>query len=404
MEFWFSEQQVRLQDLPDTKRYLYASIAWTSRCVGILGARGTGKTTMMLQYLSQYRHGADKALYVSVDHPSFQTLSLVEFGKEFFAYGGSALLLDEVHKYENWAGHIKALYDACPGLQIIFSGSSILQIHDQDTDLSRRAVLYHLHGLSFREFLFFECRQLFPVFTLDDIVKNHIDQARQVREKIKPLEHFRNYLRYGYYPYFLEGRELYTLKLGNVINRVLETDLPMAGQVDSRQINKLKKLLSFLTVNVPSQVNIQKLASMTEISRPKVYDYIERLHQARLLNLVRGGESGYKIMSKPDKIYLENSNLSYALSERVNTGTIREMFFVNQVKNALTLHPASNKSPVCTAAQGDFRVNEKFVFEIGGKDRGGKQIRGVEGAFIASDEIESGFRRKIPLWLFGFMY
>ncbi len=407
MDYWFAEQQARLRHLPATKRYLYQTIGWTSRCLGILGARGTGKTTLMLQHINEHYPASEKALYISLDHPRFQALSLYDFGKEFFAYGGRLLLLDEVHKFAGWAGHVKTLYDACPELQIVFSGSSILQMHDQNADLSRRAVIHYLHGMSFREYLLLKHQQTFPVLSLNDITENHQAHTRKICDRIKPLAHFINYLRIGYYPFFLEGEDVYGLKLTNVINQVLETDLPVAGGVDIRQIAKLKKLIAFLAVNVPSMVNIQKLSSMTEISRPKIYSYLERLHQARLLNLVRQSGSGYKMLSKPDKIYLENPNLAHALSETVNPGTIRETFFLNQIHNALMPHPASPEIAVHTSDYGDFSIivqDKAYVFEIGGKTKTGKQIRGIDNAYIAADGIESGFGRKIPLWIFGFLY
>lgn len=404
MEYWFAEQAARLRNLPVTKRYLYAEIDWSARCLGILGARGTGKTTMMLQYLSEHHPGTEKALYVSVDHPRFQSLSLHDFGRNFHEYGGRLLILDEVHKYPNWAGHIKTLYDSCPDLQVIFSGSSVLQMQEQNADLSRRAILYCLHGLSFREFLLFELGESFPVLKLEDVLKNHPVHTRKINSRIRPLEHFRNYLHYGYYPFFLEGKDVYSIKLSNVINHVLETDLPQARHIDLRQISKLKKLLAFLAVNSPAQVNILKLSTNTEISRPKVYEYLESLDQARLLNLVRGRESGYKILSKPDKIYLENPNLTHALTEQINTATLRETFFVNQLLNTYTRRPTQSRHPIRTADSGDFLANEKFTFEIGGKNKGTRQIQGINNAFIAADEIEAGFGSKIPLWLFGFLY
>lgn len=404
MDYWFAEQEVRLRNLPSKKRYLHEKIDWSARCLGILGARGTGKTTMMLQYLSTYEQGAEKALYVSIDHPRFQPQSLHDFGRRFHEYGGSVLILDEVHKYPNWATHIKTLYDSCPELRIIFSGSSVLQMQDQNADLSRRAIMYCLHGLSFREFLLFETGRSFPALTLSDILRNHAAHARKVNSSIRPLEHFRNYLAYGYYPFFLEGKDTYPIRLANVINHVLETDLPQSRSIDLRQIGKLKKLLMFLALSSPSRVNIQKLAAGTEISRPTIYEYLESLHQARLLNLIRDGGSGYKVLSKPDKIYLENPNLAHALTERINTGTLRETFFVNQILNAYTHYPRQSGQPIHTADRGDFLVNEEFTFEIGGKNKGIRQIQGVDDAFIAADEIETGFRSKIPLWLFGFLY
>ncbi len=406
MEYWFAEQEARLRNLPATKRYLYAEIDWSARCLGILGARGTGKTTMMLQYLSGYQPGAEKALYVSIDHPRFQSLSLHDFGRQFHEYGGSVLILDEVHKYQNWATHIKTLYDSCPDLQVIFSGSSVLQVQvqDQDADLSRRAVMYCLHGLSFREFLFFELGESFPALTLSDVLLDHAAQTRKVNSRIRPLKHFRNYLIYGYYPFFLEGKDIYSIKLANVINHVLETDLPQARRIDLRQIGKLKKLLAFLALSAPSRVNIQKLSASTEISRPKIYEYLESLYQARLLNLVRDAKSGYKILSKPDKIYLENPNLAHALTEQIHTGTLRETFFVNQLLNAHAGCLPRSDQPIRTSDKGDFLVNEAYTFEIGGKNKGTRQIQGIGNAFIAADETETGFGSKIPLWLFGFLY
>lgn len=404
MQYWFAEQEARLRNLPATKRYLYAEIDWSARCLGILGARGTGKTTMMLQYLFDHHPGTEKALYISVDHPRFQPLSLHDFGRNFREYGGRLLILDEVHKYPNWAGHIKTLYDSCPDLQIIFSGSSVLQMQEQNTDLSRRALLYCLHGLSFREFLLFELGESFSVLKLEDIIQHHHACTREINNRIRPLEHFRNYLHYGYYPFFLEGKDVYSIKLSNVINHVLETDLPQARHIDLRQISKLKKLLAFLAINSPARVNILKLSTNTEISRPKVYEYLESLDQGRLINLVRGRESGYKILSKPDKIYLENTNLAHALTEQINTGTLRETFFVNQLLNTYSRWPTQSSHPIRSAECGDFLVNEKFTFEIGGKNKGTRQIKGIDNAFIAADETETGFGPKIPLWLFGFLY
>ncbi|MCF8044362.1 MAG: AAA family ATPase [Desulfarculaceae bacterium] len=390
--------------MPSTKRYLYEKIDWSARCLGILGARGTGKTTMMLQYLASYPPGTEKVLYVSVDHPRFQSLSLHDFGRQFHEYGGRILLLDEVHKYPLWAAHLKTLYDSCPELKIIFSGSSVLQIQDQNADLSRRAVMYCLHGLSFREFLYFEQGEYFQALPLGNLLQEHAAHARKINAGIRPLEHFKNYLQYGYYPFFLEGKEVYSIKLANVINHVLETDLPQSRRIDLRQISKLKKLLAFLALSAPSRVNIQKLSAGTEISRPKIYEYIESLYQARVLNLVRDGKSGYKILSKPDKIYLENPNLSHTLTDKTHVGTLRETFFVNQLLNAHTHQPSQFEQPVKTADKGDFLVNEEFTFEVGGKNKGNGQIKGIDNAFIAADEIETGFGPKIPLWLFGFLY
>jgi len=404
MEYWFSELQARLAYLPETKRYLYDRIDWSARCIGILGARGTGKTTLMLQYLAENYPGSDKALYVSVDHPKFQVHSLYEFGQIFSKYGGKVLFLDEVHKYDQWAAHIKTLIDINPDLKIIFSGSSLLQLRANDSDLSRRATFYDLHGLSFREFLQFQVNHDFPVLELADILENHLLHSQNFLKNIRPLEHFQTYLKDGYYPFFLEGRQTYAMKLNEVIKQVLETDLPFALRVDIRQIAKLKKLIYLLAVNVPSHVNIQKFSASTEISRPKVYAYLEYLKQAHLLNLIRGGDRGYKVLSRPDKIYLENPNLSYALADTTNAGTIRETFFFNQICNGLDRQSALIQSPITTTGQGDFVVQGKYTFEIGGPNKGRKQIQDLDKAYIAADGIEAGFSNKIPLWLFGFLY
>ncbi len=404
MDYWFSELASRLRMLPPTRRYLYDQIDWSSRCIGLLGARGVGKTTLMLQYLSSQFSGSAQALYISVDHPRFQFESLYEFGRRFSSHGGRVLFLDEVHKYEQWARHIKTLYDACPDLRLVFSGSSLLKLQVQGTDLSRRAVFYRLPGLSFREYLFFQLQLSFPRIACNDLLSGHVGYAQEVCRQVKPLEHFGNYLRFGYYPYFLEGREVYPLKVNEVIKQVLETDLPIAGHVDTRQIVKLKKLVNLIAINVPSQVNIHKLAATTAISRPKVYQYLDYLDKARLLNLIGGAQSGYKLLAKPDKIYLENPNLAYALADAPNIGTVRETFFAGQLVNVLSAHAALANLPISCATPGDFLINNHFTVEIGGRNKSRKQIKGIDHAFIVADDLEIGFGDKIPLWLFGFLY
>lgn len=404
MDFWFAEQQARLRMLPDTKRSLYEKIDWAQRCIGIVGARGTGKTTLVLQYLQEHYATSEKALYISIDHPKFQSLSLYEFGEEFFQYGGELLVLDEVHKYQDWSSHIKTLYDSYPKLKMIFSGSSLLKLQKQNADLSRRAVMYHLPGLSFREYLLFEAQEMFMPLTFQELMEQHREIATVVAKRLRPLEYFQNYLKYGYYPFFLEGKDIYRVRLQEVVNQILEGDLPYVNRVDLRQISKLKKLLYMLSVTVPSELNIQKISSATEISRPKVYEYLEYLKDARLLNMVRGVGKGYRVLTKPEKIYLENTNLTYAIADTVNIGTLRETFFVNQIHNAYSSHSAFVTNAIELSKQGDFVVNGQYTVEVGGKNKGVRQIQNVEHACIAADGIECGVGKKIPLWLFGFLY
>jgi len=404
MESFFNEQRRLLELISDKKRYLYNRIDWGLQCIGILGARGTGKTTLMLQSIKERFGKSDKALYISVDSPYFQATSLFDFAKGFYQHGGEALFIDEVHKYPDWSVHIKSIYDTVPGLKIVFSGSSLLQIAKQKGDLSRRAIIYNLHGLSFREYLYFAHSALFDTVSLKDIIKDHRSLAVEICKDLKILRLFKDYLREGYYPFFLEGAPYYRLKVRETINHILEIDLPLINRIELRQISKIKRLLYLLSVSHPFTPNITKLSGATDISRPKLYEYLEHLQEARLLNLVRGKGRGYEILTRPEKIYLDNSNLMYAIATEVNIGSLRELFFVNQIRNAFTIHPALVDDVIELSGKGDFIVKSSYTFEIGGKNKGLKQISDVPDGYTVADDIESGFGRKIPLWLFGFMY
>lgn len=404
MENFIREQQRLIESLSPTKRYLYSRIDWKERCIGILGARGTGKTTLMLQYIKEHFPESDKALYVSVDSPFFQAHNVFEFARNFHQLGGELLLLDEIHKYPDWSTHIKAIYDSLPGMRVVFSGSSLLQISKQKADLSRRAIVFSLHGLSLREYINFTLRKEYPAYSLEAILTDHQQIAAEICREIKPLRQFRDYTRGGYYPFFLEGEAFYKFKVREVINHILEVDLPFVNRVEPRQISKIKKLLYLLAVGVPFVPNIAKLAEATDISRPRLYEYLEKLQDACLLNLVRSQGRGYEILTRPEKILLENSNLMYAMTDEVNTGALRELFFVNQVKNASNVHPERTGNTVEISGRGDFIIGGQYTFEIGGKGKGFKQLRGVENGYVASDDIELGFKNKLPLWIFGFMY
>jgi hypothetical protein len=404
LEHIFREQQKLIAAVIPTRRYLHQLIDWNERCVGILGARGTGKTTLMLQHIKAAWPSGGKALYVSVDSPYFQARNLFEFAKEFQQLGGEALFLDEIHKYPDWSVHIKAIYDSMPDLKVVFSGSSLLQIAKQKGDLSRRAIIYNLHGLSLREYINFVHGKDYPAYPLETLLADHQQLAGDICREIKPLKEFRAYLQTGYYPFFLEGEALYKFKVREVINHILEVDLPLVNRIEPRQISKLKKLLYLLATGVPFVPNIVKLAEATDISRPRMYEYLENLQEAKLLNLVRSQGRGYEVLTKPEKILLENSNLMYAIAEEVNIGALRELFFVNQIRNAHSIHPQLLESSVELAASGDFIVNGRQTFEVGGKKKGFKQLSGVAEAYVAADDIEVGLNNKIPLWLFGFLY
>ncbi len=400
----FQEQAKRLRTISlDKKRYLYDQINWTSKSIGILGQRGLGKTTMMLQYIKEHYEGSDKALYISLDNPYFQSVSLYDFAMEFESYGGEILFIDEVHKYDDWSSHVKAIYDASE-LRVVFSGSSILQINKQKGDLSRRSLIYTLENLSFREYLSLSGTMQFKPISLEDLLENHGAIATNISEQIKPLKYFKEYLEYGAYPFVLEDKEGFHQRLVQVINLILETDLPYINRIEMAQIGKIKKLLYLLAINVPFIPNITDLSSATQISRPKVYEYLNHLEQAKIINTLRSKEKGYNVLSKPEKLLMQNTNLSFALSSSVDIGSMREAFFVNQIKNALAAKNRFIDESIYTSKKGDFLVDDKYTFEIGGKNKGFEQIKDIPNSYVASDDIEIGYKNKIPLWLFGFLY
>lgn len=387
----------------DHKRSLYKSIDFNQKLIGLLGQRGVGKTTLMLQYLKENYQNSNKALYISLDAPFISSISLFELAKEFELYGGEILFIDEVHKYDDWAKHVKYIYDSL-SIKVLFSGSSILQIQKQDADLSRRCIIYHLENLSFREFLKFEQNISLPKYSLEDILENHIDIASKIIKEIKPLVHFRDYLNYGAYPFFLQGKDFYHQKIIQILNTILESDLPYIENINIKEIKKLKKLIYLLATSVPFVPNITDIASATEISRPKVYDYLEELERAKIINSIRSRDKGYQTLAKPEKIFMQNPNISYAITKSTNIGSARESFFVNQIKNYFLQKTSFLDESIYLSKQGDFLVNDKFTFEIGGKNKSFKQIKDINNSFVVSDDIELGFGSKIPLWLFGFLY
>lgn len=387
----------------DKKRYLYSKINWELKSIGILGQRGLGKTTMMLQYIKENFDDKRKALYISLDTPYMQSVLLIEFAKEFEQNGGEVLFIDEVHKYDNWATHIKNIYDSLD-IKVVFSGSSILQIAKQNADLSRRTIIYHLENLSFREYLELTDIHTFDSYTLEHILKDHSNIASEISSHIKPLMHFKEYLKYGAYPFILEDKDSYHQKIVQMINTILETDLPHINKIDMAQIVKLKKLLYMLAVNVPFIPNITDLSNATNISRPKVYEYLDSLELAKIINSIVSKEKGYKIMAKPEKLFMQNTNISYALTSNIDIGSARESFFVNQIKNSTDSQLKLFDDTIFSSKKGDFLVENKYIFEVGGKNKDFKQIKDIPNSYIAADDIEIGYGNKIPLWLFGFLY
>jgi predicted AAA+ superfamily ATPase len=393
--FAFYQQLARI----DTSfvRYLYGQIDWANRLIGITGARGAGKTTMLLQHIRKiFGKSPKEVLFASLDNIWFTNNRLFELGADFVKQGGKYLFLDEVHKYPSWSQEIKNLYDSFPDLKIVFTGSSMLEIYKGNADLSRRAIHYTLQGMSFREYLLMEKGILFPSVTLKELINNHLELATQVNEKIRPIPCFQSYLKEGYYPYYKESKSFYNDKLLQTVNIVLESDLPALEKIEIYSIQKIKKLLMVIAQRVPFTPNISELASLLEVSRNSLLNYLTLLEKAQLINLLNQDVSGLRTLSKPEKIYLNNTNLVHALeTEKPDIGNLRETFFFNQIRVV---------SSVASSQKTDFTVNGGYQFEVGGKNKGHEQITGLDNAYLALDNLEYGFGNKIPLWLFGFLY
>jgi predicted AAA+ superfamily ATPase len=377
-------------------RSLINNIDWDYRLIGIRGARGVGKTMLLLQRIKQFLGNTNKSLYVSLDNLWFAEHSLLNLVDFFAKRGGKFLFLDEVHKYPNWSQVVKNIYDDYPTLKVVFTGSSMLEILDARADLSRRAIVYEMQGLSFREFLNVTNKLDIQQFTLLDILKKHKEISDEVLSKIKPLQFFTDYLHHGYYPFFMEGIAHFSYRLEEVVNMILEVELPLLRKLEPAYIPKIKKLLQIVAESVPFIPNIENLCKRIVIHRNTLLSYLYNLHDTKLTKNLLKDISGINRLQKPEKIYLENSNLAYALAENnCEIGNIRETFFLNQ----LSYNHRVEYTNSC-----DFLVDKNFLFEIGGKNKTGKQIKEVSNAYIAADNIEYGFDKKIPLWMFGFLY
>ena len=378
-------------------RSIDKSIAWEARLIGIRGARGVGKTTLLLQHIKNtFADDLQSVLYVSLDNLWFSEHRLIDLADEFHKKGGEWLFLDEVHKYPEWARTLKNLYDEYPDLHIVFTGSSLLEILDARADLSRRALMYELQGLSFREYLNFETGSFFAPISLPDLLERHESIAPDIVANIKPFKYFSAYLQTGYYPYYLEGRETYYRRLEETIMMILEFELPLLRRIDISYVPKLKQLLSIIAESAPFIPNISKLSERMLIHRQTLLSYLQYLGESKLTHSLFRNTQGIKALQKPDKLYLDNTNLAYLFrGDRADIGTLRETFLLNQL--------AKDHGVTYTQA-GDFLVDGSTTIEVGGKNKTGRQIKDSAEGFIAADNLEYGFGRKVPLWLFGFLY
>lgn len=381
------------------RRYLYSGIDWDSRCICITGARGTGKTTMLLQYLAQEYNDPEKCLYISADHIDVSSTGLYRVAEEYFAYGGKALVIDEVHKYPSWQVEIKNIVDTFHSKKVIISGSSSLDLKRGKADLSRRFAYYDLKGLSFREYLKLKENMEIGVCKLERMLKYHVKIAGDISHDKPILRLFNKYLTSGYYPIIMEGESVYLQKVMGVIEKIFYEDIAVIGNLRRNSIPVIKKLLWIIASSVPFTVNIDRLSRDLGTAKEYIYHYLDYLEDAGLINAIHADGKGMRLARKPEKLYLENTNLLAAVGGSLKTisdiGTARETFFVNQLKQGHKIRYSD---------KGDFVIDDSYLFEVGGKDKDFHQLGGAGNGFVAADNIETGFGKKIPLYLFGFLY
>lgn len=370
-------------------RYKYYELDWNRRVFGIVGPRGVGKTTMVLQYIKQ-KLSLQDSLYITLDHIYFSTHTLIDVADKFYKEGGKHLIIDEVHKAFNWSVQLKQIIDSYPNMQIIFTGSSVLDIYRGVADLSRRAPIYEMQGLSFREYLVLYHDIQTPTWNLDDLI-NHRVTLTNVEH---PLPLFNDYLKRGYYPFERIASDFST-NLMQVINRTMETDIPLYANINISVARKLQNLLVVIAESVPFKPNYKKLAEVTGISRNDIADYIYYMERAGMLMSLHDTTQGIRSIGKSNKLYVDNTNLMYVLSpENIDKGNLRETFFLNQMRV---------KYPVIASQKADFEIGN-YVFEVGGKNKNQKQLDNNPNGYIVKDDIEFGYRNVIPLWAFGLTY
>lgn len=389
MEQLFENFRRRLHDTPiDLVRYKYGEIEWNGHALGLVGPRGVGKSTMLLQYIKKNLDLND-TLYVSADYLYFASHTLVDLADRFYKMGGKHLFIDEIHKYEGWSTEIKQIYDSYSDLQLIISGSSILEITKGMADLSRRVPIYEMQGLSFREYL-----HLFHGISMDVVsMENLLNHEYAIPGVEHPLPLFHDYLRRGYYPF---GRDAaYDMELMQVVAQTMESDIPLYLNTNVSVGRKLKQLLMVVSESVPFKPVMQKLADVTGINRNYIQDYLTYMERAGMIAQLRDAVGGIRGLGKTEKVYLDNTNLIYVLApKRADIGNVRETFFMNQMRvvGDVTCSPVS-----------DFMM-DGMTFEIGGRKKGQKQISEVKDGYVVKDDIETGYANVIPLWAFGLMY
>ena len=391
MEFFQHTHKTLLESTDQTlKRELVTSINWSERLICIKGFRGVGKTTFLLDYLKQKYPEDNSVLYVNLNNFYFTQRTIVSFADEFAKRGGKVLFLDQIQKYPHWSKELRQCYEKLPGLQIVFTSSPVLRITEENPDLNGIAKVNHLEGLSFREYLNYTTKNNFRIYTFDEILKNHVKIAREIVSEVRPLAYFSDYLKYGYFPYFIVDPNYYANRLLKHINLALEIDVPYINQIELKYLSKLRKLLHIIASETPFTPNVSKLASAVETSRATVMNYLRYLKNAKLIQLLyeNGGEDE---MKKPDKVYMHNTNLLYAIApDNTDKINLRHTFLYNQVGYLF---------PVNSSIKGNFLVDNKYHFLVGGH-----KIEPKRGVLAAADMIEIGTKNKIPLWLFGFLY
>ncbi|MBL0709046.1 MAG: AAA family ATPase [Sulfurimonas sp.] len=377
-------------------RFLYDKLKKSdSKFRGIYGSRGVGKTTLLLQIATSLELQSDEILYISCDHPQMADISLFDFVSEFVKYGGKCIFIDEVHEARGFEQELKSIYDFLD-IKVLFSGSSAIKL--TNPSFTRRYAMYHLPILSFKEYLELSLDKKLQSYKIENILQDHIDIANHIMKELneqKVLKHFEKYLKIGAYPFYFQNKDAYTQMVLDTINTILYTDLGSIYNITGDKINTLRKLLTSICVSSPLELSVEALAKRVGTSKVTLYKYIELLHKAELLRHVVYEGKRFKSMQKPDKLYLSNTTLFSSLCLEPKIGTVRESFFASQV---------SVDSSIYYVDRGDFLVDEKYRFEIGGKNKGFDQIKDIDHSFVASDAIEVGFKNRLPLWLFGFLY
>ena len=369
-------------------RYMFDRINWNNRMLGLVGPRGVGKTTLMLQYAKE-KLDRNTTLFVNADDLYFSIHHLTDLAAEFTKRGGTHLIIDEIHKYKDWARELKLIYDYHADLKIFFTGSSILDIHKGSTDLSRRVIVYSMQGLSFREYLNMFHQIEIPACTLANILQHQVE----LPDKFRPYAYFPSYLEQGYYPFSQEDQ--FNIRLQQVINKTLEVDIPQYAEMSVSTARKLKQLLTIIARSVPFKPNMSSIATLVGVSRNNLADYFLYLEEAGLIAQLRDNTGGIRGLGKVDKVYLDNTALMYCLGrEAADTGNLRETFFLNQ---------ARVEQDVITSDISDFQIND-YIFEVGGKNKKQKQLQGAANGFVVKDDIEQGYMNVIPLWQFGLNY